>query len=70
MHLQNVHHLALYLIANVVVAEVDVLAPLIVEVLLSEVGSSSVVDVQFDRELYSNHLFEEVEDVERIFHSR
>jgi hypothetical protein len=55
----------------VVVAEVDVLAPLIVEVLLSEVGSSSVVDVlQFDRELHSNHLFEEVEDVERIFHSR
>jgi hypothetical protein len=51
----------------VVVAEVDVLAPLVVEVLLSAVGSSSVVDV---RELLGNHLFEEVEDVKRIFYSR
>ena len=59
MHLQNVHHLALYSIANVVVAEVDVLPPLVVEILLSAVGSSSVVDV---RELLGNHLFEEVED--------
>ena len=32
MHLQNVHHLALYLIANVVVAEVDVLPPLVVDI--------------------------------------
>ena len=54
VHLQDVHHLALYLIANVVVAEVDVLPPLVVEILLSAVGSSSVVDV---RELLGNHLF-------------
>ena len=69
MHLQNVPHLALHLIANVVVAEVDVLAPLVVEVLLSEVCSSCVVDVQVDWELHSDHLLEQVEDVERIFYS-
>jgi hypothetical protein len=53
----------------VVVAEVDVLAPLVVEVLLSEVCSSFAVDVHLDWALHSDHLLEQVEDVERIFYT-
>ena len=62
----DLHHLAVHPVSDVVVADINVLRALIVDVLLADTDGSCVVNVEVDGACHSGELLEQVVGVQHL----